>query len=117
MGKILCGISAGAICWFDNGISDSVIRDELRPLKCLGFIPGTICPHYDEAGRREAYHRYLESDEVTDGYGIDNGVALHLKGAELVKVVASREHVYAYRVYRADGGVRETVMDTVFLRK
>ena len=53
-GKILCGISAGAICWFEQAISDSAVEGELHPLQCLGFLRGTGCPHYDEPGRRFA---------------------------------------------------------------
>src|ERR1700741_4202293 len=71
-GKIFCGISAGAICWFQQAISDPVVEGELHPLKCLGFLPGTGCPHYDEPGRRESFHRCLASGDVRAGYGIDN---------------------------------------------
>ena len=109
-GKILCGISAGAICWFEVAISDSVVEGELHPLKCLGFLPGTACPHYDEPGRREAFHRCLAAGEVTEGYGIDNGVALHFVGTEHVNVVASRRDVSAYRVALVDCQVIETVV-------
>ncbi len=46
-GVIMSGVSAGAICWFTNGITDSW-DNELRILPCLDFISGTCCPHYDE---------------------------------------------------------------------
>ena len=45
-GVIMSGVSAGAICWFTNGITDSWDY-QLRILSCLNFIPGTCCPHYD----------------------------------------------------------------------
>ncbi len=108
--KILCGISAGAICWFEAAISDSVVEGELHPLKCLGFLPGTACPHYDEPGRREAFHRCLAAGEVAEGYGIDNSVALHFVGTEQVNVVCSRPDVFAYRVALVDCQVVETVV-------
>jgi dipeptidase E len=109
-GKLLCGISAGAICWFEQAISDSVVEGELHPLKCLGFLPGTACPHYDEPGRRETFHRCLVSGEVSAGYGIDNSAALHFDGPKLVNVVVSRPGALAYHVTLANGQVTETVV-------
>jgi len=109
-GKILCGISAGAICWFEQAISDSVVEGELHPLKCLGFLEGTACPHYDEPGRRETFHRCLASGDVGAGYGIDNRAALHFEGLKLVNVVTSRPDAYAYHVALTNGQVAETVV-------
>ena len=111
-GKILSGISAGAICWFEQAISDSVVEGELHPLKCLGFLPGTACPHYDEPGRRETFHRCLASGDVGAGYGIDNSAALHFEGSKLVNLVTSRPEVSAYRVALVTGQVVETVIRT-----
>jgi peptidase E len=111
-GKILCGISAGAICWFEQAISDSVVEGELHPLKCLGFLQGTVCPHYNEPGRREAFHRCLASGAVSAGYGIDNSAALHFEGTKLVNVVASRAGAYAYHVALVSGQVVETAILT-----
>jgi len=114
-GKILCGISAGAICWFEQAISDSVVEGELHPLKCLGFLSGTGCPHYDEPGRRETFHRFLASGDVSAGYGIDNSAALHFEGTKLVKIVASRPDAYAYHVALTNGQIGETVVRTELL--
>ena len=53
-GVILTGVSAGAICWFEQGLTDS-FSDGLGPLGCLGFLSGSCCPHYDgEPQRRRA---------------------------------------------------------------
>ena len=61
-GIVLGGQSAGAICWFEQGITDSW-ADRLRPLDCMSFLPGSCCPHYDgEVERRPAYHAYLEAE-------------------------------------------------------
>jgi dipeptidase E len=111
-GKILCGISAGAICWFDQAISDSVVDGELHPLACLGFLAGTACPHYDEPGRREAFHHCLATGGVNAGYGIDNSAALHFVGTELVNVVASRPSAFAYNVRFENGHVVERQVRT-----
>ena len=58
-GVVLAGVSAGSICWFEAGVTDS-FREELDGLDCLGFLPGSNCPHYDgEETRRPAYHRLV----------------------------------------------------------
>ena len=106
-GKILCGISAGAICWFGQAISDSVVQGELHPLDCLGWLTGTASPHYDEPGRRETFHRCLSSGHVNAGFGIDNSAALHFEGTQLVKVVASKPGAFVYRVTLVNGEVVE----------
>ncbi|RUR78715.1 Type 1 glutamine amidotransferase-like domain-containing protein [Chlorogloeopsis fritschii PCC 9212] len=58
-GVILSGLSAGSICWFEEGVTDS-IPGQLTKLKCLGFLKGSNCPHYDgEPERKPSYHRLL----------------------------------------------------------
>ena len=60
-GVIMCGVSAGAICWFEKGISDSWAHD-LAIIDCLGFVKGVCCPHYDEEPNRIPYvKKYLNS--------------------------------------------------------
>jgi dipeptidase E len=59
-GTILCGLSAGSLCWFESGVSDYPGNGVLKPLNCLGFLQGSHCPHYDgEANRRPAYHQMV----------------------------------------------------------
>ena len=70
-GTILCGVSAGAICWFEQGITDSWISN-LNTLDCLGFIPGMACPHYqEEADRKPDVHKFLLNGKAISGYAID----------------------------------------------
>ncbi len=67
-GTVLCGSSAGAICWFECGVTDSV-AGPLRPVPALGFLGGSYCPHYDgEAERRPAYEGLIAAREIRDGY-------------------------------------------------
>ena len=71
-GTILTGLSAGSICWFEQGVTDSY-GAELQPMDCLGFLSGSNCPHYDgEANRRPAYHRLLK-EGMSNGYAADAG--------------------------------------------
>ena len=63
-GVVLCGSSAGAICWFEEGVTDS-LAGELTPMRCLGFLAGSACPHYDgEKERRPAYQRMVAAGTI-----------------------------------------------------
>ncbi len=110
-GIVLAGVSAGAICWFEQGITDS-IPGPLTPLSCLGYLPGSMCPHYDgEAERRPSFHRMLAQGAIAPGYAAEDGVGLHFVGTRLQRVVTSRPGKAAYRLDRADdGAVREEWM-------
>jgi dipeptidase E len=113
-GAVLAGVSAGMLCWFRGGVTDSyggleLLRDG------LGFIDATACPHYDgEVQRRPTYHRVI-ADGAEAGYAADDGAALHFAGSTLVEVVSSRPSAAAYRVERAGESVEETRLPTRFL--
>jgi peptidase E len=109
-GIVLAGISAGAICWFEHGVTDS-FAGPLRPLACLGFLPGSCCPHYDgEAARRPTYHQLLSTGEIAPGVAIDDGAALHFVDTAIHGVVASRRGATAYRVQMHNGVVHEEAL-------
>ena len=113
-GKILCGVSAGMICWFRDGVTDSF--GKLAALgDGLGFLEASACPHYDgEPGRRAAFHTAI-SQGMVGGYAADDGAALHFRGSEFAEAVASREAASAYRVDLIGGRVEETRLATRFL--
>lgn len=116
-GVILAGLSAGAICWFEQGSTDS-IPGRLSALACLGYLRGSCCPHYDgEAERRPSYHRLVASGEILPGYGIDEGAAMHFVGDELHAVVASHPNVAAYAVDVGAGVVQERALPVTYLRR
>ena len=113
-GVVLAGVSAGSICWFEAGVTDS-FREELDGLDCLGFLPGSNCPHYDgEATRRPAYHRLI-GEGFRPGLAADDFVGLRFTGTELAEVVTSRPDAAAYRVELVDGTVREQRLDARLL--
>ena len=90
-------------------------RAELDGLDCLGFLPGSNCPHYDgEEQRRPAYHR-LVRDGFPPGIAADDAVGLHFVGAGFAEVVTARDGSSGYRVELADGEVRETRLDSRLL--
>jgi peptidase E len=115
-GVVMAGISAGSICWFEQGLSDSVIPGDLAPLNCLGFLPGSNCPHYDgEVERRPVYQRSIREGQLKPGYAADDGAALHFVGSELESVVSSRPLAKAYLVRCENGVVLETALETGWL--
>jgi peptidase E len=114
-GVVLCGLSAGSICWFEQGLTDS-IPGSYTPLPCLGFLPGSNCPHYDgEVERRPAFHRLIASGKLQDGLAADDGVALHFVGRKLYRIVSSRPSASAYQVSRVGRMVNESPLATDYL--
>ena len=101
-GVVLTGWSAGMICWFEAGVTDS-FGPQLQGMRDgLGFLPGSACPHYDgEEERRPVYQR-LVGEGFPPGFAADDCVALRFDGTELAEVATAREGSRAYRV-SADG--------------
>ncbi len=97
-GVVLFGASAGMICWFEAGVTDS-FGPQLEGLRDgLGFIAGSACPHYDGEERRRPRYRELVDGGFPAGIAADDGVGLHYEGDELVEVVTCRPGAAAYRV-------------------
>ena len=107
-GVVLSGSSAGGICWFEHGVTDS-FGPQLAPMECLGFLPGSFCPHWDdEEQRRPVYHGLLK-DGFPAGYAAEAGVALCFVDGELREVVGCGEGAMAYRLeLEGSGEVVET---------
>jgi len=113
-GIVLAGISAGSICWFEEGVTDSY-GDGLEPLKCLGLLKGSNCPHYDgESERRPAYQQLIATKRITPGIATDDGVALHFIDQELSHIVSSRPNAKAYKV-NDDQNITEIALATKYL--
>ncbi len=114
-GIVLGGASAGSICWFGQGVTDS-IAGPLTALDCLGFLPGSNCPHYDsEALRRPTYRELVASSKISEGVAVDDGAALHYVDGKLLRAVASRPRAKAYRVTRNGRRAIEKVLPTQYL--
>ena len=78
-GIVMSGVSAGAICWFDKGITDS-FADELKIIDCLGLVDGIACPHFDEEKEREPYVNDIINREIINScICIEGNCALHIK--------------------------------------
>jgi peptidase E len=109
-GSVLSGFSAGAICWFSEGLSDAW-ADRLVPVPGLGLLDGSCCPHYsNEPARRPDFRRLVGHGEIAAGLAIDDGAAVHFRDTNAVALVTSRREANAYRVAASQGVVSETAL-------
>lgn len=116
-GIVLAGVSAGAICWFEHGVTDSW-ADRLRPLECLGFLKETCCPHYDgEVDRRPSVHEMLLGKEIPPVLAINDGAAAHFIGTRLHRVITWRPTGLAFTVRARGRVVTETQLPRTALRR
>lgn len=120
-GIILAGLSAGSLCWFEEGVTDSN-QGGYSSIRCLGLIPGSHSPHYDDIDNgeytyRPAYRKLIENGRLGGGVAADDGVALHYKGKSLHKVVSSRPNAYAYQVSFTENGLIEEQLKPYYLNK
>ena len=114
-GVVLCGLSAGALCWFEGGTTDS-FGNGLSPLQDgLSLLPGSFCPHYDsEPERRPTYHSSVLGG-LPVGYAADGGAGLHFVGTGLREAISARPDARVYRVERQGWRAAETPIATRFL--
>jgi dipeptidase E len=111
-GTVLSGISAGAICWFDSGHSDSMSFYNPRSwnyikVRGLGFIKGVHCPHYNSRTRGVPRRRNFRDMILrTGGIGIaiENNCAIEFIDGHSYRVITSKDYARAYRVYKGSGG-------------
>lgn len=116
-GVVLGGWSAGSICWFEQGITDS-IAGPLTALDGLGFLPGSNCPHYDsEVLRRPTYQRLVAGGKIAEGYAADDGVALHFIDGRLLRAVSNRPRARGWRLSRSSKRAVERALPTAYLGK
>jgi dipeptidase E len=112
-GIVLCGPSAGSLCWFEQALS--AFHGAPRIVRGLGFLPYSNCVHYDaEPERRAEYQRFV-ADGMRPGFAAEDGVALHFRGTSLERVVSSRPDGGAFLVERHGERARETRLEVCFL--
>jgi peptidase E len=116
-GVVLMGVSAGSICWFTGGTTDS-FGLPLRPVTDgLGFLPYSNSPHHDaEEQRRPTIHRLIGAGTLPDGYATDNGTGLVFARTTLVDCITEVDGARTWRITRrGDGSVEETALPTRLL--
>lgn len=110
-GIVLGGASAGSLCWFEEGTTDSRPK-ELSKVECLGFLKGSHSPHYDaEPGRRPLYQKLILSGEMKPGYACDNDAGIYFEDNEVRRVVATRAGAKVYYVSVVGGRINERVLE------
>lgn len=115
-GIVLGGASAGSLCWFEEGTTDSRPK-ELTVVQCLGFLRGSHSPHYDaEPGRRPLYQKLIGSGQMKPGYACDNDAGIYFEDNEVRRVVATRAGARVYYVSAVNGKVTERVMEPEMIR-
>lgn len=106
-GIVLGGASAGSLCWFEEGTTDSRPKD-LSIVKCLGFLKGSHCPHYDhEAPRRPLYMKLIGDGELKPGYACYNDAGIYFEDNTVKRVVATRPEAKVFYVSVVNGSVVE----------
>lgn len=113
-GVILCGVSAGSLCWFHTAVT--AFHGKVEKVVGLGLLPWSNCVHFDcEAARRDGY-RELILDGMGPGFAAEDGTALHFVGDELAHVVASRPGARAFAVSASlDGEILQRPLDVAYL--
>jgi peptidase E len=110
-GIVLGGASAGSLCWFEEGTTDSRPK-ELTVVRCLGFLKGSHCPHYDrEPARRPLYQRLIASGRMVPGYACDNDAGIYFEDNAVTRVVATRAEAKVYHVTRSGDRAVERVLE------
>jgi len=112
-GVILCGLSSGMICWFEESLTNS-FGGLPTPLKDgLGLLKGSACPHYDrEPERRIKYKEFVKTGQLSVGYAADNGAAIHFIGTEFFQALSSIPDARVYSVCLENGCVVERPIET-----
>ena len=106
-GAVLCGVSAGSICWFEKGITDSWASN-LNIMDCLSILPGTCCPHYDsEASRRPTVHSLIENNTISECYASEDGAATHFENGQLKTSVSFYKGSKSYLIKKVNNVVTE----------
>ena len=109
-GVVLCGLSAGSLCWFTHAFTG--YQADTRLVPGLGIVPFGNAVHFEHGSdRHREFERRLDEASAV-GYGVDDGAALHFIGTDLAQVVASRPGSRAYRIDRRGDRARTTRLAT-----
>jgi len=110
-GIVLGGASAGSLCWFEEGTTDSRPK-VLTKVDGLGFLKGSHSPHYDaEESRRPTYQGMIKSGEMKSGYACDNDAGIYFEDNEIRRVVHTRAEAKVYHVSLVGGEIVERELE------
>jgi peptidase E len=112
-GIVLAGQSAGAMCWFESGITTS--SGKPRSAAGLGLLSGSLCVHYNNEPQRRAAYLEAIGDGMPSGYGLDDYAGLLWEGEGTPSALTARRGARAYRVTSREGEVSESPLPARFL--
>ena len=106
-GIVMAGGSAGSLCWFSSGLTDSRPQ-KLTYVNCLGFIPTSHCPHYhSEPTRKPLYQNALLKNELPAGYACDDAAGILFENGKYIKSLALGSDQHTYFVSVENGKIKE----------
>ena len=114
-GTVLCGSSAGSICWFEAGITDSFGLQLAEMHDGLRFLPGSNCPHYDSEALRRPVFTKAVANGFLPGLAAEDAVAFHFVDRELAETVSARPNARGFRVEAREGQAVETPLPVRYL--
>jgi len=101
-GIVMSGVSAGAICWFDKGVTDSY-AEELTIIDCLGIVEGIACPHFDEEKEREPYvNDVINRGIINSCFCIEGNCAIHVKNNNEYSSINFGNGKKCFKVYKVN---------------
>ncbi|GMG85099.1 Type 1 glutamine amidotransferase-like domain-containing protein [Paralimibaculum aggregatum] len=107
-GVVVSGVSAGAVCWFDQALWDGA-GSGYRPLDGLGLFPGSCCPHFTtEPARADAYRRHIAEGKISAGFAIGDGAGLALAANGAASAIVVRPGSGVWRAERTGNGAQLT---------
>jgi dipeptidase E len=115
-GIVLAGGSAGSLCWFKSGLSDSRPK-ELSIVDCLGFIDASHCPHFSsELARKPLYEEFILEKRLLPGYAIDDMAGVLFQNGKLVKALTINTNNNVYFISVKDGKINEEKLETEIIQ-
>jgi dipeptidase E len=116
-GIVLSGGSAGSLCWFQGGTTDSRPKD-LSIVQCLGFIQTSHCPHYhSEPLRKPLYFENILKGKLSPGYAIDDKAGIVFENEKYIRTVALDDKSNAYYVSVINGQIDEKLLPVAEILK
>jgi dipeptidase E len=114
-GTVLAGQSAGALCWFEAGITDSYPQ-QYREIDGLGWVRGSFCPHYDsEPGRKPVLEQLISGGKLPAGYAVEDDAAVHLRDSRLVTALSQKVGKSAFAARAENGALTLERLDARFV--
>jgi peptidase E len=117
-GVLLAGVSAGAMCWFEAGLTDSYWGSGYQPLPCFGLLPGGCGVHYhSDLERTSRLHAAIAASAIPPSVAIDDFAAVLFENEVVSKAFAWRPGASAYRVALRDGRAQEAPLECTALSR